>query len=115
MPMSKEEREELMEKVMGQPFPPVQELIDKYIKPSPIMDEWLDKEIPEEHRTEGPYDVIGPPLIPDEEAIAAEEVTVELDQESKDAIKERVRERGSENLQARVAAAMAVLDRKGEG
>lgn len=118
MPMSKREREELMEKVMEQPLLPMQELIDKYIKPAPIMDEWLERVIPEEHRNEGPMDVIGPDLIPDEEAIAAEEedsVTVELEPEVKRAIKRRVLERNSEDLQARVAAAAAILDRRDGG
>lgn len=121
MPMSKEEREELMDKVMEQPLPPMQELIDKWIKPAPIMDEWLEKEIPEEHRTEGPYDVVGPPLIPDEEAIAAEDETVGplvevvLEDEAKEAVRRSLLERHPADLLARVASAAAKLGRKGGG
>lgn len=121
MPMTPEERGELMEKVMEEPLPPMQELIGKWIKPAPVVDEWLDEDLPEGIRNEGPADVIGPDLIPDEDAIASEEkweppVEVVLEPEVKEAVRQRILDRSVESLQARVAAAAAALDRRdGEG
>ena len=59
MVMTPEERDELLDEALSEPLPPLQELIDKWIKP--------DGYLPSEEPDDGPFDVVGPELVPEEE------------------------------------------------